>query len=1106
MRIIHFSDLHYADGRKGDLALQSLETVLLKGLSDGVGTYLFTGDLFDGPVQNGAGLDKLAGLLSEAPGRIYYVRGTKSHDAADAYDIIRRVATNMVEVTSLSHFDHIDNAGERLIIMGCPEPSLAMTANDVTVMRSEMSKIFLGQGLIRQENPEVPCVYLFHGHVEGAEMDNHQQVDRFIVGKEDLLQVGADYYALGHIHLGQNILDDKCPMMYAGSAYPVNWGETDQKTFVEVTITGRENVGIQRQVYPHKPRVKVVVVGVELIPEPDSRVDSWLEISSENGVDHAPIPDGYARVTYKTLRRETIRMPEISEKTSVLDKVRAWLTHSSLKEPGNLTEAYEEMEIGEHLAEATQRHSFRIVSLKLGNAIGIKDGIGKDEVSLNLEAIPPGVVALYGPTGSGKTTLLENLTPYDTMLTRRGSLSHHFREGGLRELIIEDRVDGSFYMVNLRTGSNTLRRALYKMNGRNEWAVVAEGHPAFGKAVDDLFGSMELYSRLVFSPQSNRRSASFTDAADTERKDLIQQLVGLDHWEKHEDGAKTYFSVYQDGFEALDQHRKVLQQQVERDIELAGRALDAQQKVSQMERREAETEADLVEAKSVRDTLAFQGQEQQKLVVRLEEKKKAAETKWAVIDGLVNSKDKAEKAWEMLESAETTLANRRAVESELAELTDDERERDKAAQERALAYSQELNLHLEAKGVLMKVLGNLEKERGVVEASQSNLKSEVKGLREVIDAQIGKCHVCGQPLIGEHAVAAVERKERAATDLTKKWEVLQAITNLTLPKIDDELEVVSEQLRGLEAPMVPPVHERDVKPRLAELAAKLEAITPEAQLLDIIPRGKRSGEDLVRINADYSAATTAHDASCKEIEESMKSIDDTLYNRLDIAERAFGQSQEQHKQAGIDYGVATQVLQALTNEKEAAKARLEALTKLDADLEISTSKMETFDMLKTAFGRKGIPALEIDALGPMISKVANEILGEVYEDRFSVTFETQRQSADGKFMIEDYNVLIDDRRTGRTKRLDDLSGGEEYLILRAIYDAFAYVRKAQTGTEFLDGFLDEGDGRLHPEMREDYLRILEKSRKLLGRDHTLVITHSKELQERAEQSIRMEEL
>jgi DNA repair exonuclease SbcCD nuclease subunit len=49
-----------------------------------------------------------------------------------------------------------------------------------------------------------------------------------MVAPQTLMRAHADYAALGHIHLRQEIMGN---MVYSGSAFNKNWGETDAKSF-----------------------------------------------------------------------------------------------------------------------------------------------------------------------------------------------------------------------------------------------------------------------------------------------------------------------------------------------------------------------------------------------------------------------------------------------------------------------------------------------------------------------------------------------------------------------------------------------------------------------------------------------------------------------------------------------------------------------------------------------------------------------------------------------------------------------------------------------------------------------------------------------------------
>ena len=76
----------------------------------------------------------------------------------------------------------------------------------------------------------------------------------------------------------------------------------------------------------------------------------------------------------------------------------------------------------------------KINRIKLRGFVGIKKGMGLDEVELTLADLH-GLIALDGPNGFGKTTVLDNLQPYACLASRSGALSHHvFLRDSSREL------------------------------------------------------------------------------------------------------------------------------------------------------------------------------------------------------------------------------------------------------------------------------------------------------------------------------------------------------------------------------------------------------------------------------------------------------------------------------------------------------------------------------------------------------------------------------------------------------------------------------------------------------------------------------------------------
>lgn len=80
-----------------------------------------------------------------------------------------------------------------------------------------------------------PKLLAFHGNVVGSRLSSGQTLvsQDIMVAPATLEKAKHDYYALGHIHIRQEI---KPTMIYSGSIYNKNWGETEQKSFEIINI------------------------------------------------------------------------------------------------------------------------------------------------------------------------------------------------------------------------------------------------------------------------------------------------------------------------------------------------------------------------------------------------------------------------------------------------------------------------------------------------------------------------------------------------------------------------------------------------------------------------------------------------------------------------------------------------------------------------------------------------------------------------------------------------------------------------------------------------------------------------------------------------------
>jgi exonuclease SbcC len=231
--------------------------------------------------------------------------------------------------------------------------------------------------------------------------------------------------------------------------------------------------------------------------------------------------------------------------------------------------------------------------------------------------------------------------------------------------------------------------------------------------------------------------------------------------------------------------------------------------------------------------------------------------------------------------------------------------------------------------------------------------------------------------------------------------------------------------------------------------------------------------DITRIRAALDKALEAAvriDCLKKQVAEKTKLLKDMEARYAKIR-------QEPETGAKIKAGLDTATSQhtelaeqytAVKSEIVRTEAGIEAARKALADIaerekeysilnrESQSAAMEgrEWELIAGAFGKDGIQALELDALAPGISDTANRILESAYGDRFRIEIRTTRIGGSGKKtkQIEDFLIYVIDSEDGESVLLDDKSGGEAVWIKRAIYDAFAVIRKRNTHFSFLSCF------------------------------------------------------
>jgi len=245
MKIAHVGDLH-VDSRSGEHghSLDSQEEILKwignDAESHGARLMLVAGDVFDRKTEACE-----RNLISRIMFKwstcfpVVIVRG--NHDGEGELEYIQQMRS-ISNIFAVSAVETVHFQGG--VIACLPWPSKAAVVADAgsescietrAQAQAALRTIFDGWRSDR-ENSQLPLIVLGHVDVGGAAMDSGQPVSaasELSVSAHDLLDIGADYYALGHIHKHQILHERIC---YAGSIRQTDFGEDTVKGYCLVDV------------------------------------------------------------------------------------------------------------------------------------------------------------------------------------------------------------------------------------------------------------------------------------------------------------------------------------------------------------------------------------------------------------------------------------------------------------------------------------------------------------------------------------------------------------------------------------------------------------------------------------------------------------------------------------------------------------------------------------------------------------------------------------------------------------------------------------------------------------------------------------------------------
>ena len=670
-----------------------------------------------------------------------------------------------------------------------------------------------------------------------------------------------------------------------------------------------------------------------------------------------------------------------------------------------------------------------------------------DEVCVDFDSLGEGLIAIVGENGAGKSTLIGTVFAalFRQLPGQKRSL-YDFATHPQPEIDLTFSVNGARYRSLLKIDPKSRQMESYLFNGDGKPLTNGKKEP-FEELVRKCAGTPDFFLSSIFSSQ--KRTGNFLSLERSERKELfIRDLLGLDRLrliaasakEKGEEVARTTLG--------LEGQARSLKELVEAGVE-----------------EPAEVEEQLTGVSSRLETLEAEKSVAQQRLLELQAAEASRKPLLAEVETLKQRLRKTD--------AEITETKRHIGRDEslltgkkdLADLT----------QRGATLATRIEELHRQIREVQSLEASNRDTER-TVQTLDAELRANLAELERV---RVEREELAVVPCRGEGVYASCP-KIRRAVEAGQKIPALEGevatlsieveVQRSSLIQIVTPSFELTRTLEGCEQNRKKIDQERQ---RYEELQAVEARRDERVKALDRLAQARAEvGEELSRKESALSAFADL-DA---RVQASRREIEDT--DRLLISCR--GQR---------DSLIARQAqIKQRQEQMEAARTRL---AQVEVELSTVRNECEDFNYLAKVFGPDEIQLCEIQAAGPQVSILVNSLLEGCFDNKFEIRFRTQRPKADGKGMVDDFDVEVRNKNLDRTCLVDELSGGQFVLVNEAVNLGIAiYNMRQGEGIRHETLFRDETVGALDTTNAKEYVHMLRRAMDLGGFHQVFFICHT----------------
>jgi len=684
-----------------------------------------------------------------------------------------------------------------------------------------------------------------------------------------------------------------------------------------------------------------------------------------------------------------------------------------------------------------------------------------NEVCVDFDSLGEGLIAIVGENGAGKSTLIGSV--FAALFRQLPGQKRHLYDFATHpqpEIDLTFSVNGACYRSLLKIDPKSRQMESYLFNGEGKPLTNGKKEP-FEELVRKCAGTPDFFLSSIFSSQ--KRTGNFLSLDRSERKELfIRELLGLDRLRLIAAAAKEKGAVVAKTTLGLEGQARSLKELVEGGIEDPGAV-----------------EAQLAELSSRLEGLETQKRTAQQRLLELQATEASRKPLLAEVETL---KQRLRETNADIAEAKRQIGRDDGLLAGKKNLTD-------LTERGAKLAARVEELHRQIRDVQALEGTNRETER-TVQALDSELSASMAELERL---RVEREELAVVPCRGEGPYASCPKIGRAIE------------AGMRIPTLEGEVATLSIEAKVQRSSLV------QIATPSSQLTRTLEGCERQRRVVD---EDRKRYEELRAVEArreerlkgldrlDQTRAELAAELVRKEsalsafadldkhVQASRREIENT--DRLIISCRR-----------ERDSLIASQA--QIKQRQEQVEATRTRLAHVEAELTRARTELEDYTYLARVFGPDEIQLCEIQAAGPQLSILVNSLLEGCFDNKFEVRFRTQRPRADGRGMVDDFDVEVRNKNLDRTCLVDELSGGQFVLVNEAVNLGIAIHNMRQgEGIRYETLFRDETVGALDAANAKEYVRMLRRAMDLGCFHQVIFICHMPLVWELADRVLRVE--